>query len=254
MESETIKMIADVLLPPGGFIILLAFGLLMWLFRLRKFAAFCIVLGTVLMYFASTPFIARKLLDPLQYQYEILKEIPTDAQAILVLGGGRMPIAREYDSLDTVKARALARLRYASRLAKITQLPVLLVGGSLNGEHQSEAVLMKHVLETDFGVQAKWLEEQSRNTFENAKYAKEILDENSISKFLLVTHAYHMPRAVWSFQNVDLNPIPAPTVFYKRNTNIVEYMDYLPKASALSQTKLALREYVSKLWYQYFEN
>ncbi len=254
MAPETIKIIVDLVLPPGGLLILIAFGLLMWLFRLRKFAAFCILLGTVLMYLSSSPFIARLLLDPLQYQYEVLREIPTDAQAIVVLGGGRLPIAREYDSLDTVNSDSLERLRYATRLAKITELPILLVGGSVNDERQSEAALMKHVLETDFGVQAKWLEEKSKSTFENAKYAKEILDENSITKFLLVTHAYHMPRAVWSFQHAGLNPMPAPTIVYKRNTHVSERMDYLPQPFAIYQTKLALRERLAKLWYQYFES
>ncbi len=254
MTLETIRMVADLILPPGGLLVLLAFGLLMWLFRLRKFAAFCILLGTVLMYFASTPYIARQLLDPLQYQYEVLKEIPADAQAIVVLSGGRLPIAREYDNLDIVKASTLERLRYASRLAKIAELPILLVGGSVNGERQSEAVLMKHALETDFGVQVKWLEEEGRTTLENVKFAKEILNENSISKFLLVTHAYHMPRAVWSFNHFGLNPTPAPTIFYKRNTNIAERRDYIPQASALARTKLALHERIGNLWYQYIED
>lgn len=254
MASETIQILANLILPPGGPLLLFVFGLLMWLFRLHKLAAFCILLGTVLMYLASTPFIARKLLDPLQYQHEALKEIPTDAQAIVVLGGGRLPIAREYDSLDTVNAKTLERLRYATRLAKITQQPILLVGGSGNEGRQSEAVLMKHVLETDFGMQANWLEEKSNTTLENAKYVKEYLDENSITKFLLVTHAYHMPRAVWSFQHVGLNPTPAPTVFYKRNTHVSEKIDYLPQPSAIYQTKLALREHLAKLWYQYFES
>jgi len=254
MTLETVKIVVDSVLPPGGLLILLAFGLLMWLFRLRKSAAFCIVLGTVLMYFASIPYIARQLLDPLQYQYEVLTEIPADVQAIVVLSGGRLPIAREYDYSDIVKASTLERLRYASRLAKTTELPILLVGGSVNGERQSEAVLMKHALETDFGVQAKWLEEESKTTLENAKFAKEILNENSISKFLLVTHAYHMPRAVWSFSHFDLNPTPAPTVFYKRNTYIVEYRDYIPQASALARTKLALYERLANLWYKYIED
>ena len=113
---------------------------------------------------------------------------------------------------------------------------------------------MQDVLETDFGVQTKWLEEGSKNTFENAKYSKKILVENSISKVLLVTHAYHMPRAMWCFEDVGLKPVPAPTVFYKRNTSVAELNDYIPNAGALKQTKLAVHEMLGAFWYKYIGN
>ena len=146
MNSETLRTIGDFMMPPSGLILLLAIGLFFWLIRFRKFAALCILLASVLLYFASTPFMARKLIDPLQYQHEVLKNVPSDAQAIVVLSGGRIPIAREYTNLDTVNDTTLERLRYASRLAKVHQLPILLTGGSVNDERQSEAALMKVVL------------------------------------------------------------------------------------------------------------
>ncbi len=251
MNSETLRTICDFLLPPSGFIILLAIGLLFWLIRLRKTAAFCILLASVLLYFASTPFMARKLLDPLQYQYGVLKEVPEDTQAIVILTGGRIPIAREYTNLDTVNATTLERLRYASRLSKVHQLPIMVAGGSVNDERQSEASLMKKVLETDFGVQATWIEEKSKTTFENAMFTKKILKENSVSKVLLVTHAYHMSRAMWCFEDVGLTPIPAPTIFYKRNTSVSELYEYIPNAGALKQTRNAIHEYLGKFWYKY---
>lgn len=254
MTDITVKIIADYFLPPSGPLIFIAFGLLMWLIRLPKLGAVCILLGAIVLYFASTPLIARKLLDPLQYEYPVLKELPKETQAIVVLGAGRLPIAREYDNLDIVNAESLERLRYASRLAKIYQLPIIIVGGSANGERDSEAKLMQHVLETDFGMTAKWLEEKSKTTYENAKFAKYILNKNSISSFVLVTHAYHMPRAMWSFKHAGLEPTPAPTVFFKRNRLVPENRDYLPQAEALAQTRLALGERLAKLWYQNFKS
>ena len=251
MNSETLRTICDFLLPPSGFIILLAIGLLFWLIRLRKTAVFCILLASVLLYFASTPFMARKLLDPLQYQYGVLKEVPEDTQAIVILTGGRISIAREYTNLDTVNATTLERLRYASRLSKVHQLPIMVAGGSVNDERQSEASLMKKVLETDFGVQATWIEEKSKTTFENAMFTKKILKESSVSKVLLVTHAYHMSRAMWCFEDVGLTPIPAPTIFYKRNTSVSELYEYIPNAGALKQTRNAIHEYLGKFWYKY---
>jgi len=251
MSSDTLRTISEFLLPPSGFIILLAVGLLFWLVRLRKTSAFCILLATVLLYFFSTPFMAHKLLDSLQYQYDVLKEVPEDVQAIVVLSGGRVPIAREYSNLDIVNARTLERLRYASRLSKLYQLPILVTGGSVNDERQPEAALMKKVLETDFGVEVKWMEDKSKTTFENARFTKKVLTENSISKIILVTHAYHMSRAMWCFEDVGLSPIPAPTVFYKRNSAASEMQQYIPSAVALGQSRKAVHEYIGKLWYQY---
>ncbi|QMU61632.1 MAG: YdcF family protein [Gammaproteobacteria bacterium] len=251
MNSETLRIVCDILLPPSGFIVLLAIGLFFWLIRLRKTAAFSILLASVLLYFASTPFMAHKLLDPLQFEYDVLKEVPQDTQAIVVLSAGRIPIAREYANLDTVNAATLERLRYASRLSKVHQLPIIISGGSVNDERDSLAKLMKKTLETDFGVEVKWLEEKSKTTFENAMFTKKILNENSISKVLLVTHAYHMPRAMWCFEDVGLNPISAPTVFYKRSASTSELKEYIPNAGALKQTSNALHEYVGKFWYKY---
>ena len=252
MNPDILRTINEILLPPSGLILLLAIGLFFWLIRLRKTAALFIFLATVLLYFASSPFVSRALIDTLQYQHDVLSEVPEDVQAIVVLSGGRTPIAREYRNLDTVNFRSLERLRYASRLAKVHSLPVVLVGGSVHGERQSEAALMQHALKTDFGIEAALLEEESKNTFENARFANKILQDNSISKILLVTHAYHMPRAMWCFEDVGLEPIPAPTIFYKRNTSVPELKDYIPKTSALYKTRLALHEHIGLLWYKFF--
>ena len=251
MNPETLRTISDILLPPSGLILLLAIGLFIWLIRLRKTAAFLILLATVLLYFSSSPFVSRALIDTLQYQHDVLKDVPDDVQAIVVLSGGRVPIAREYRNLDTVNSRSLERLRYASRLAKVHSLPVVLVGGSVHGERKSEASLMQQTLKTDFGVEASLLEEKSKNTFENARFVNKILKEHSISKILLVTHAYHMPRAMWCFEDVGLEPIPAPTIFYKRNTSAPELKDYIPGTNALYKTRLALHEHIGLLWYKF---
>ena len=60
-----------------------------------------------------------------------------------------------------------------------------------------------------------------------------------------------MPRAMWCFKDVGLEPIAAPTVFYKRNTSVPELQDYIPNAGALKNTNTAAHEYIGKLWYKY---
>ena len=67
----------------------------------------------------------------------------------------------------------------------------------------------------------------------------------------MVTHAYHMPRAIWCFEDVGINAVAAPTAFYKRNASVPELDDYIPNAGALTQTKIAVHEYLGALWYKY---
>ncbi len=251
MSPETLRLIADLVLPPSGLIIIIVLGLLFWLVRLRKTGFVFVLLGVVFLYLASSPHFSYQLIDTLQYQYKALKEVPEGTQAIVVLSGGRTPIAREYDSLDTVKHNTLERLRYASRLSKIYNLPVMLVGGSVNKEQKSEAAIMQKVLKIDFGVDAQWLETESKNTYENAEYATRILKRNSINKFLLVTHAYHMPRSMWCFEQFGFQPTPAPTIYFKRNMNMQDYKEYIPTVEALGRMRLALHEIVGKLWYEF---
>ena len=54
---------------------------------------------------------------------------------------------------------------------------------------------MKAALEKDFRVPVKWVEEASNNTRENAYKSFAILKKDKITHIMLVTHAWHMPRA-----------------------------------------------------------
>lgn len=56
----------------------------------------------------------------------------------------------------------------------------------------------------------RWIEDKSRNTFENGAYSATILKANNIARVIVVTEAWHMPRAVWSFARAGMTAIPAP--------------------------------------------
>ncbi len=58
------------------------------------------------------------------------------------------------------------------------------------------------------------LEERSRSTHENAVYAKELIQPAQGATWILITSAYHMPRAVASFDAAGWPVIPYP-VDYK---------------------------------------
>lgn len=168
----------------------------------------------------------------------------------MVLGGGRDRNAPEYGK-DTVSEGALVRLRYAARLHKRTDLPLLVTGGIVIEGEGTEAELMREVMEESFRIPVTWVEGESHNTWENALFSGNILKREGISRVLLVTHAWHQPRALVAFVQQGLEPIAAPTAFSSNpQPEPIRFADWLPDAGSLNSTAKALHEYIGLNWYR----
>jgi uncharacterized SAM-binding protein YcdF (DUF218 family) len=202
------------------------------------------IFGATSLYLLSTPAVASALVNLLQARHKVLSDLPGEAQVIVVLGGGRNREADEYGG-DTVEHFTLERLRYAARLRQRTGLPILTSGGCLYGEPRSEASLMKEVLEQDFKTPVRWTEGRSRDTLENARYAACMLREQGLNRILLVTHGWHMRRAVWCFEREGLEVIPAPTGYASHRRAHL----FLPHYRGLYLASNALSEYLAIAWY-----
>ena len=232
------------LLPPAGPLLLVVLGLL--LIGSLPIAGYSLtLLGVAGLYLLSTPAIAYRLVDSLQSRYPVLTQVPADAQVIVVLGGGRNRDAVEYGG-DTVEYFTLERLRYAARLQRETGLPILASGGRLYGEARSEASLMKEALEQDFNAAVRWSEGRSRDTFQNAFNTARLLREQQLKRVLLVTHGWHMPRSMWSFQQTGLDITPAPTALQNPWHDWV----LVPNYRALYLASNALSEWLAIAWYR----
>lgn len=241
------KVVALLLLPPGIIIVIALLGLILRL-RWPVFGGTLVLLAVVALFALSLPITARQLLAGLETDVKPLPTSGWQADAIVVLAGGRLEATPEYGG-DTVSAATLERLRYAARLHRATRLPLLVSGGSVYGEPVPEAELMRQALEQDFGIAPKWVEGQSRNTYENASYSKTILEASGVRKVLLVTHAAHMPRAEWAFRAVGLETVAAPTAFATVNPS-TRSTDYFPSAFGLIRSSRALHEYLGLGWYR----
>jgi uncharacterized SAM-binding protein YcdF (DUF218 family) len=232
-------------LPPGPSIVLLAFALLARTIRLR---AVFLVLGLGSLYLSSIPVTAGWLRSQLEIYPPVALE-HLAAEAIVVLGADRRHDAPEYGG-DTIGGLGLERLRYAAWLQKKTGLPVLASGGSPQGEKIPEAELMQAVLK-EFGVEVSWIEGKSNNTYENGLFSSRLLKGVGIGEILLVTTAWHMPRAVEAFERAGMRVIPAPTGAMGAQAGPLEIMDWMPKASALHMSFYALHEMAGRLWYRW---
>ena len=68
---------------------------------------------------------------------------------------------------------------------------------------------------------------------------------------ILITTGWHLPRAAWLFQKTGV-PITTFPVDFRRSTNPITLLDFLPKGDDLKDTETALREIYGKVFYQIF--
>ena len=108
---------------------------------------------------------------------------------------------------------------------------------------------MAEVLE-EYGVAPIFREDRARNTWGNAHYSAELLDGLGIRRVALVTHAHHMPRAVWSFRQAGVEVIPAPTGAFVPDDRTFGPGSLRPQARALYASWLAMHEYLGLAWYR----
>ncbi|MCD5994743.1 YdcF family protein [Pseudomonas sp. CDFA 602] len=243
-------LLKTLLLPPGVLFLLLI--LAWWLRRTRpRLAAVCFVAGLGGLWLMSLPvaveWAARRLeqVAPLpQTQWATLSQ---QADAIVVLGSGRERSAPTWGA-DAPTGIGLERMRLAARLAKASGLPLLTSGGLHLGEPPSEAFIIAQSLQEDFGVSVRWQEGLSRTTWENATMSAEVLHPLGIKRVVLITQAWHMPRARWSFEQAGFTVIVAPVGFLGVD-NARPFGGWLPESRVFTQSGVLLNEAAGLLVY-----
>lgn len=247
-----VTLLKPLFLPPAIQLICLLLSLLLrrsqpWLSRFLMF------FGVISLYVLSLPTVSHGLYQWLEKPYAAAtpKSPPNSVQAIVVLGAGRHINTKEYGG-DTVSQSMLWRLRYGALLAKQWHLPLIVSGGSVYPEDQlSEAVLAVSFLRDELGVENVWLEERSRNTWENAHYTGELLEKRDLKQVALVTHGYHMRRASYSFERANISHVPMPTGMEAHlSVPITSFRAWVPKAKYLNHSSVAIHEYLGLIFYR----
>lgn len=240
-------VIASLLLPPVSLVLLALLG---W--RLakhwRKTGQAIVWLAAVMLLAMSTQAGSRWLAGPLEARSLPLKD-PRESgpQAIVILGGGRLFDAPEDAGREQPSAVTLMRVRHGARLHRKTGLPVLVSGGAPDGG-ESEAAVMARSMSEDFGLDARWLEQLSNNTEENARQAALLLGPLHIRRILLVSDAMHLPRAALAFAAAGFEVVPAPTAF--RSRRAAGIASFIPNARELENSSYAVHEWTGLLWYR----
>jgi uncharacterized SAM-binding protein YcdF (DUF218 family) len=238
-------LVDSLILPPGVFLIVLVFALLVGL-RWKGVGRWLQIAAVVALYALSAPYFANRLLASLEPPAALDARRIGDAGAIVLLSANASGLTPEYGT-DTIGATTLERMRYAARLQHETGLPLLVTGGVLGRFSRPIAVTMAESLKEDFGVDPRWIEDRSLTTAENAAFSAAMLKRDGVSTVLLVTHAWQMRRAALAFAANGLTVIPAPTMF---TTVSSQPRAFLPAIEGLHHAYYALHEYVGIGWYR----
>jgi uncharacterized SAM-binding protein YcdF (DUF218 family) len=122
--------------------------------------------------------------------------------AIVVLGGGREARAPEY-GVASLSPLALERLRYGLWLSRETGAPVMYSGGLGHAAEPgaTEAEVAGAIAAREFMRPLRWTESRARDTRENAQFSTAMLADQGVTQLVLVTHGWHMPRALRAFRD-----------------------------------------------------
>jgi uncharacterized SAM-binding protein YcdF (DUF218 family) len=233
------------LAPPTVFIALVLLGAVLAP-RWRRAGMLICLLSSLCLFAAATPALATYLLCRIE---AVLPPHPdlTKAKAIVVLGGD-VRSGNGADIPDALGPFSLERVVFAAAAARRLHLPVAVTGNGVEGPHATEAALMKAVLEEQFDIPVRWSDERSATTWENAVFTAALLRPDKIDTVILVTQAWHMPRALWCFEQAGLKPLPwpAPRTVLRADS----LGDFLPNVTALQDTFRALHEIIGAAYYR----
>jgi uncharacterized SAM-binding protein YcdF (DUF218 family) len=227
-------------------------GIVLLCTRFRRLASWLIVTSLVLIAFAGYSPIGRILLLPLEDRFPRWDPSRGAPDGIVVLGGAIDPeisLARASTALNGSAERVTAAAELARRYPNAR---IVYSGGtsSLDANAPLEAPLAVKAL-VDLGVAHDRItaDEQSRNTVENAVFSQLLATPKPSERWILVTSAAHMPRAIGVFRATGF-PVEAYPVDYRTRgqNDAARLPESLPEG--LEMTDQAIHEWAGLVIYR----
>jgi uncharacterized SAM-binding protein YcdF (DUF218 family) len=232
------------LLPIGGILVALL-ALAVYQFRQRARGRYALAVIIAVLYALSIDPVANAFIRPLETMYTQPAASALTGDAVILLGGGARAGVPDFDGEGQVGSAAANRFLTAVRIQKSLHIPILLSGGAVIKGDADEAAIEKRML-LSLGVDEAdiYMDEQSRNTAENASFSKAICTKQGWHHPIVVTSAFHMPRAARFFDREGLEFTPYPCDYRTGTmTNLTAY-SFIPQAFVLFNSCLCLKEYV----------
>ena len=206
--------------------------------------------GVIILVILSMPIVSDKLIAYLESDYELIKPSKVESADAVVVLSGMVKTIQTKNGLDYEWGEAADRIFAGIDLFKSNKAPVLiLTGGKLpwsiglpEGEYLRDVAI-------DLGVPKKdiLITENVENTDQEAKAIKKILLLDN-PKVILVTSAFHMPRAQLVFEAAGINVIPFPVDFIIGAEKLT-FMSFIPSAGSFASTSFFVREMIGRTYY-----
>jgi uncharacterized SAM-binding protein YcdF (DUF218 family) len=251
--SKTIGFFA---LPSNFLLAIGLIGVVLLCTRLRRLASWLVVTSLVLMAFVGLSPLGNVLLLPLEQRFPPWDASRNDTggppDGIVVLGGAISPeisLARGAVALN----QAAERITVTAELARrFPEARIVFSGGSnalMFDAPVEAAVAVKELEALGIAHERITAEEQSRNTIENAVFARLIANPKPGERWLLVTSAFHMPRAIAAFRAAGF-AVEAYPVDWRTRGPIDAVTPFASFTDGLMQTDAAMHEWIGLLAYR----
>jgi uncharacterized SAM-binding protein YcdF (DUF218 family) len=239
-------------LPSNLLISIGVLGVILLCTQFRRIASWLIVTSVVLIALAGFSPLGNLLMLPLEQRFPPWDASRGAPDGIIVLGGAISPdisLARGAVALN----EAAERITTAAELARrYPNARIVFSGGtsSLSPDAPVEApVAVKELEALGIAHDRITAEEQSRNTIENAVFTRLIADPKPGERWLLVTSAFHMPRAIAAFRAAGF-PVEAYPVDWRTRGSIDAVQPFASLTAGLVMTDAAVHEWVGLLAYR----
>jgi uncharacterized SAM-binding protein YcdF (DUF218 family) len=205
---------------PGNFIlfVMLLGAAMIWFpeGRTRRFGRWILTLNALICMALASSSLSDTLMTPLENRFPIPTELPAHIDGIVVLGGAidsetslaRNQITLTADGMRLTTAIEIARAHPEAR--------IVFTGGSgqLGGEIPEAPFAKRFFVDMGIDPTRITIESKSRNTYENAIFTKALIDPKPDQTWVLITSAFHMPRAVGVFRKAGWPVIPYPVAYH----------------------------------------
>ena len=236
------KILPIIVSPLGLIIILLFFGV----FRKRMLPS---MIALILLIILSLPIVSRQLIKFLEQGYTLISPNNVDTAGTVIVLSGMIRTIKQNNEIYYEFSDAVDRVFAGIELLKLNKAQkIILTRGKLPwsaGVPEGE-FLAEFIQSQGINPNRILLSEIVQNTNDEAKAISRMLPKNS--EVILVTSAFHMPRAVKVFQNQNLKVIPY-AVDFRSSAQEINIIDFLPEASAFKDSNFYFREIIGRVYY-----
>lgn len=224
------------------------------IFLKRKWGKKMLWTGIISLVFFTNPFLSNLALLAWEPEFKRFDEIENHEIGIVLTGVTNLS-KTAYDR--TFFNKGADRITHALQLYQMGKIKKILITGGqgLNPVNpQSEAeLLQRFLIMTGMPEEDIWIEDQSKNTAQNAQFTKDFLEKKGINtnqEFILITSAFHMFRSKGCFDKVGLKTESFPTDYYSHDVKYDIPSLIFPDSNSIQYWTKLFKEWIGIIVYK----